>query len=226
MRVGWSKAAALLLVGLAVAPGHETITTKLTWSKEVSRVVLRRCGGCHRPEGGAFSLQSYAEARPWSKAIAEEVLNRRMPPSRAVRGFGELRHDLGLSAEEIHLIADWVEGGSPEGDVSLLPAGIKGAEPGGRLLGLRRAFRGEFRLGGAMTILGVELGEMAEGQSFKLVGEMADGERVPLLWIEGYSRKAISVYEFARPVRLPVGAVIRAYPAAGVRLRLITGSGR
>jgi hypothetical protein len=226
VRVGWSKAAGLLLVGLAVSPGHETITTKLTWSKEVSRVVLRRCGGCHRPEGRAFSLQSYAEARPWAKAIAEEVLNRRMPPSRAVRGFGELREDLGLSAEEIHLIADWVEGGAPEGDVSLLPSGMKGVEPGGRLRGVRREFGGELRLRGAMTMLGVELGEMVEGQSFKLVGEMTDGERVPLLWIAGYSRKALQAYEFASPVRLPAGAVIRAYPAAGVRLRLITGSGR
>jgi hypothetical protein len=225
MRVAWIRLAGLVLAPL-VALGHETITTKLTWSKEVSRVVLRRCGGCHRPEGRAFSLQTYAEARPWAKAIQEEVLNRRMPPWRAIQGFGEMRHDMGLSGEEIHLIADWVEGGAPEGDSNLLPVGIRGATPPAALEGVRRAFRGFMRLSEAVTILGVELGAMAEGQGFKLVAEMGDGERLALLWIEGYSSKAISGYEFAAPVRLRAGTTLRAYPSGGVRLNLVTGSGR
>jgi hypothetical protein len=60
--------------------GHETITTKLTWSKEVSRVVYKRCASCHRPEGKAFSLLTYEEARPWAASIQEQVLRRQMPP--------------------------------------------------------------------------------------------------------------------------------------------------
>ena len=78
---------------------------------------------------------TYAEARPWAAAIKEEVLERRMPPWGAVKGFGEFKDDQGLTQEQIELIADWVEGGAPEGDPKLLPkvpefAGS--AQPGSR----------------------------------------------------------------------------------------------
>ena len=45
-------------------------------------MMYKRCATCHR-EGGIsrrFSLMTYEEARPWAKAIKEEVLERRMPP--------------------------------------------------------------------------------------------------------------------------------------------------
>ena len=44
-----------------------------------------------------------------------------MPPFAAVKGFGDLTDDQALTQEEIHLISDWVEGGSPEGEPSLAP---------------------------------------------------------------------------------------------------------
>jgi hypothetical protein len=213
-----------LPVGLAC--GHEVITTKLTWSKEVARVVYNRCAGCHRPEGKAFSLLKYEEARPWAKAIQEEVLRRRMPPWNAVKGFGEFRHDLGLSQEEIHLLADWVEGGAPEGDPNLMPSTAKQPVEIARMRGVRREFRGSWTLGGAVRLLGVEMGRMAEGTSFKLVAELPDGARMPLLWIEGYSAKAHQSYEFAAAALLPAGARVVAYPSEGVRLKLVTGSVR
>lgn len=206
------------------ACGHDVITTKLTWSKEVSRIVLKRCAGCHRDEGAAFSLRTYNDARPWAKAIQEEVLRRRMPPSNAVKGFGELRHDLGLSEEEIHTIADWVDGGAPEGDPNLLPSGVKAVEPAPPLKGLRRSFRGNLKLAAPLRLSGIEMGAMAEGTSFKLVAERPDGTRQPLLWIEGYSKKAVQTYEFPARIALPAGTLLKAYPADGVQLRLITGS--
>ena len=208
-----------------LACGHDVITTKLTWSKEVSRVVFKRCVGCHYPEGKAFSLLKYEEARPWAKAIQEEVLRRRMPPWNAVKGFGEFKHDLGLSEEEIHLLADWVEGGSPEGDANLLPVVPK---PCGlaarRTAGMRIPFRGSLSLKEGMDLLGVEMGAMREGLSFKLVAERMDGTRIPLVWIEGFSAKAARVYEFAEAVPLPAGTRVRAYPAEGVLVNLIRGS--
>src|SRR4051812_11822963 len=78
----------ILLAGISYA--HEPITTKLTWTQEISRIFYKRCVSCHR-EGGAspMSLATYDEARPWAKAIKEEVLERRMPPWGAVRGIGE-----------------------------------------------------------------------------------------------------------------------------------------
>ena len=103
------------------ASGHERVTTKITWSREIARIVYARCLTCHRESGRAFSLSTYAEARPWAVAIKDEVLTRRMPPWNAVKGFGRFKNDLGLTQEELALIAAWVEGGAPEGDPMLMP---------------------------------------------------------------------------------------------------------
>src|SRR5437773_2329990 len=105
----------MLAAGMPLS-AHDPITTKITWSREVSRIVYARCLGCHREGGAAFSLATYAEARPWAKAIKEEVLVRRMPPWNAVKGFGQFKGDRGLAQEELSIIADWVEGGAPEGN--------------------------------------------------------------------------------------------------------------
>ena len=57
------------------AQGHDIITTKITWNREISRIVYARCAACHRQGGTAFSLMSYQEARPWAKAIGKKCLN-------------------------------------------------------------------------------------------------------------------------------------------------------
>src|SRR3982074_2290855 len=103
------------------AHAHDVITTKITFSREISRLFYKRCTSCHREGGTAFSLVTYQQARPWAKAIKEEVLERRMPPWGAVKGFGSFRDDQGLTQEDLELISAWVEGGAPEGDPALLP---------------------------------------------------------------------------------------------------------
>src|SRR5262249_47280101 len=113
-------AAATLVFAVAIS-AHDVITTPITFSREISRLVYTRCASCHRPGGTAFSLTTYEAARPWAKAIKEEVLERRMPPWGAVKGFRAFRDDQGLTQEQIELISDWVEGGAPEGDPVLLP---------------------------------------------------------------------------------------------------------
>src|SRR5687767_7300477 len=100
---------------------HDPVTTSLTWSQEISRIFIKRCVSCHRDGGSApMTLTSYGEARPWAKAIKEEVLDRKMPPWGAVKGFGEFRNDASLTQDEVLRIAEWVEGGAPEGDPQYL----------------------------------------------------------------------------------------------------------
>ena len=102
---------------------HEPITTKVRFNKELIRILQRNCLSCHHPGGIAFSLATYDEARPWAKAIKEEVLEKRMPPWRAVKGYGEFRNAPSLTQRDIDLIVNWVEGGAPKGDDKDLPAG-------------------------------------------------------------------------------------------------------
>jgi mono/diheme cytochrome c family protein len=112
-------------VGLSPIPAtaHTPITTKVRFNKEVIRIFQRNCLGCHRPGGIAFSLATYDEARPWAKAIKEELLQKRMPPWLAVRGYGEFRNVPPLTQRDIDLIINWVEGGAPKGEETDLPPG-------------------------------------------------------------------------------------------------------
>ena len=106
---------------LPLAFAHEPITTRVRFNKEVVRVFERNCLGCHRPGGVAMSLATYEEARPWAKAIKEEMLEKRMPPWHAVKGYGEFRNAPLITQREIDLIVNWVEGGAPKGDDKDLP---------------------------------------------------------------------------------------------------------
>lgn len=102
---------------------HEPITTKVRFNKELVRILQRSCLGCHHPGGIAFSLATYDEARPWAKAIKEEVLEKRMPPWRAVKGYGDFGNAPSLTQRDIDLIVNWVEGGAPKGEDKDVPAG-------------------------------------------------------------------------------------------------------
>lgn len=123
-RVAALLAIAVFLLAFALpSQAHDPITTKVRFNKEVIRVLQRSCLGCHHPGGIAMSLATYDEARPWAKAIKEEVLEKRMPPWRAVKGYGEFRNAPAISQHDIDLIVNWVEGGAPKGDDKDLPPG-------------------------------------------------------------------------------------------------------
>ena len=97
-------------VAVAVVAAHDPITTRVTWSGEISRIVQARCVTCHSPDGrGPMSLKTYEDARPWARAIKEEVMTRRMPKWHAVRGYGDFSNDPSLSAFEIALVAAWAD---------------------------------------------------------------------------------------------------------------------
>ena len=115
-----------LAIAVALAAGvnaHEPITTKVRFNKEVVRVLQRNCLSCHQTGGIAMSLETYEEARPWAKAIKEEILEKRMPPWHAVKGYGEFLNAPSLTQHEVDVVVNWVEGGAPKGDEKDLPSG-------------------------------------------------------------------------------------------------------
>ena len=106
---------ALSLEPFAVAlSSHNPITTKVTWTREISAILERRCVSCHRAGGYAgFSLTTYDDARPWAVAMKEEVLAGSMPPWGAAPGVGHFANDRRLTRHEQELVAAWVDGGAP-----------------------------------------------------------------------------------------------------------------
>jgi len=89
----------------------------ITFHKDVGPLLWRHCAGCHRPgEVGPFPLLSYRDAAKRAGFLAEVAQSRRMPPWRAVHGYGDFVDASRLSRHELATLARWAELGAPEGD--------------------------------------------------------------------------------------------------------------
>lgn len=213
------KAFFLLFSAVAFSlSAHDVITTKITFSREVSRIFYKRCISCHRDGGAAFSLVTYDQARPWAKAIKEEVLARRMPPWGAVKGFGNFRDDQGLTQEDLTIIAEWVEGGAPEGDSRLVPVVPRfstGRDEAPPPRSPEIALDGAFALRKATTLVAIRPNKLADGTSVKIVAERPDGSIEPLLWIANHRSGFNRTYVFSDPLEFPAGTRVVEFPAAG-----------
>ena len=198
----------LVLFALAatVLPGHDFYSTKITWSREIARVVVKRCLGCHQAGGKAFSLATFEDARPWAKAMKEEVLNRRMPPWGAVKGFGEFKNDPSLTQEEIGLISDWVEGGSPEGEKIYLPQMKSPLFSSAAVKGRSLELTGSLVLKQATRVLALEPKQL--GAATRVVAELPDGSVEPLLWVLNPAQAVHREFQYDSAVALPKGARI------------------
>lgn len=209
----WTVSAALISSAV-VASGHDVITTKITFDREIIRIINARCASCHREGGSAFSLLTYSEARPWAKAIQEEVLERRMPPWGAVKGFGEFRNEQALTPEQIELIADWVEGGAPEGEPKDLPEPPKGPVPAAPLHGAGKVvLSGDYKLLHPLILAGILPKKVAPDLSFQVTAELPNGSIQPLLWLQPYKPAFGHAFWFRVPLPLPQGTVIRGVPS-------------
>jgi hypothetical protein len=120
-----SLAFGAVVFALSIAPDASLMAQRPaasppTFNKDVAPILFNNCVTCHRPSQIApMALMSYAQARPWARAIKDKVLKREMPPWRADERFGTFRNDRRLSAEQIKTIADWADAGAPEGDTPL-----------------------------------------------------------------------------------------------------------
>lgn len=219
--------AAIVIIGVcASAQAHDIVTTPVTWNREISRIFYSRCAACHREGGTAFSLVEYKETFPWRTAIKEEVLERRMPPWGAVKGFGDFRNDQALTPEQLELITSWSQGGSPEGEAKdqpptdKLPEMMKdslwyGAAPnaGRHAVPGEVVVSGDFKLIKPFTLDGLYPQNVPVRGSFQIIAELPDGRVEPLLWLEGYQQQFAHAFLFRTPVQLPAGTLITGIPA-------------
>jgi mono/diheme cytochrome c family protein len=187
---------------------HDRITTKVSWARDIAPMVEARCASCHRPDGRApMSLLTYDDARPWAKAIKEEVLARRMPKWHAARGYGDFLNDRSLSPFEIALIVAWVDGGAPKdlpAKTPALPAAApappsapKGAReitlpcnnrplPPGRLVAVRP--------------------RLQRGASAGISVQLPGGRQEIVAWIRDFDPEFEDTYWLRRPVALAAGS--------------------
>ncbi len=208
---------------------HDVITTKLTWNREIARVVYKRCAACHREGGAAMSLMTYDEARPWAKAIRDQVVARTMPPWGAVKGVGSFQNDPSLTEVEIQMLVAWVEGGAPKGDDDSLapkvPATPKiSAAPrtASRAVAHKsQPVEGDFQLDHPMVLQGVRPEALADGQSMLVDAWLPDGQIEHLIWLRDYRKEWTRDYLFRVPLKLPVGTTVHVKAPAAAKADLI-----
>jgi len=207
----------LIAFTVSLTQAHDIITTKITFSKEISRLIYKRCATCHHEGGAAFSLLTYDEARPWAKAIKEEALERRMPPWEAVKGFGEFRDDRGLTEEELETISAWVEGGAPEGDPKYLPSRPKltaWQDPPAPKGSSEVVVGDGQKIAATSKVLAIRAKNLKAGASVQIIAIRPDSSVEPLLWIYQYNPAFHRTYYYVSPVALPAGTRIEMSPSA------------
>jgi mono/diheme cytochrome c family protein len=113
MRAIAVTATIIVAMGTVLAAAEDTPS----YNKNVGQLLFDNCASCHRPNQVApMSLLTYAESRPWARAIKAKVESREMPPWFADPRFGKFSNDSSLSEEAIAMVVAWVDAGAPEGD--------------------------------------------------------------------------------------------------------------
>ncbi|HXW05485.1 MAG TPA: cytochrome c [Vicinamibacterales bacterium] len=232
MRRRWIAAALLAASApAALLFAHDPLTRRVTWNGDVARIVQARCVRCHTEDGrGPMSLATYEDARPWARAIREEVIARRMPKWHAARGYGEFRNDPSLSPFEIALVAAWADGGAPRGpevDVtSAEPAPAGAALPGppeGKVR-RRRISCGARRLPPGRLLAFRPI--LEKGASVGLGLRAKEGDQLVLGWIRHFDPEFPETYWLRTPIDITAGTVLVTDAARPCAIELVFSAPR
>jgi hypothetical protein len=221
--VRFAFVAAVLVIAATSLLAHDPITTKITWEGEIKRLVEARCVSCHSAGGRApMALTTYEEARPWARAIREEVLTRRMPKWHVVRGYGDFSNDPSLSPFEVALFAAWADGGAPKvlppkpgattpptvvptfrsGDTRDSRSGDMRASQSGPDTPLRSVdvpcSARSFPVG---RLVGLRPA-LVKGGDLRVTVTAADGTKHPLLWLRGFDPAFAETYWLRKPLQV------------------------
>jgi hypothetical protein len=193
-----------------IVTAHDPITTRVTWNGEIARLIQARCVECHASGvKDSIALATYEEARPWAKAIREEVLTRRMPIWRAARGYGDFSNDPSLSPFEIALIVAWADGGAPKGtdavnkQVETDKAKGSRRERGAKPRQISLPCRDQPLPPGRLLAVRPQL---TEGGSVGIAVRQPDGTREIVAWIRNFEAKFATTYWLRTPVTLRKGS--------------------
>lgn len=112
-----------LWISTAVGAVALAADAPVTFNKDVLPVLQANCQTCHRPgEVAPMSLMSYAEARPYARAMKNAVVTGKMPPWFADKSVGHFKNDKTLSADAVRVLSAWADAGAPEGNAKDKPA--------------------------------------------------------------------------------------------------------
>jgi len=95
---------------------------KVTYAEHVAPIINKHCISCHRPgEVAPFSLVGFDAAKKQHTMIASAADAKRMPPWKAVEGYGDFKGENRLSAQEIAILKKWSIQNAVRGDAKKEP---------------------------------------------------------------------------------------------------------
>src|SRR6187402_3835484 len=98
-------------VSLTVRGAAQSQAPVPTFTKDVAPILFKNCTTCHRPgEIAPMSLLTYEDARPYARAIFEEVRDGHMPPWHADAPDGTFSNERKLTAAEKDILSRWANG--------------------------------------------------------------------------------------------------------------------
>ncbi|MFM7467487.1 MAG: InlB B-repeat-containing protein [Crocinitomicaceae bacterium] len=93
-----------------------------TWSNDVAKIMYGNCTSCHHPGGIApFSLTTYDDVSPMAAWLEQNMNNNNMPPWSADKNYKSYVHQRVLSEADKQTFSDWVDAGTPSGDLRFEP---------------------------------------------------------------------------------------------------------
>ncbi len=222
------QATGLAIVALAMSvsrhvDAHDPIFGKVTWTRDISRIFQATCVGCHKAgESATMPLSTYEEARPWSSAIRQQVLSRRMPVWHAARGYGDFLNDPSLSPFDIALIVAWVNAGAPRGDdpprSPVQPVALdQRAPPPASSTRQTTLACSEQPLSGRLLAISPTL---AQGAAAGITALLPNGQREVVAWIRDYDPRYPTTYWLRNPLRLPRGSRLTIEATGACRLTI------
>lgn len=201
--------------------GHDIITTNLTYTHDISRIVARHCLSCHGAQS-TIPLTTYEEVRPWAVGIKEQVLSRAMPPWGAVKGFGNFKPDESLGQEDIMTIAAWVIGGAPKGDPSLLPKPNTLSSTAKNTAGRSLMATTKLLLDAGVRAVAIHPEPSHAIASARIIATLPNGRVEPLVWLYRFDPKWQRTFVFREPLDLPKGTLVES--SEPLRFRLDTAN--
>ena len=118
----------LAVVGIAFGANHKTKTPKLqipknvTYAEHVAPILNSHCTSCHHDGAVApFSLVGFDASKKQGANIAAATEGKRMPPWKAVHGYGDFKDENRLSESEQAILNKWAATGEKRGDAKKEP---------------------------------------------------------------------------------------------------------
>jgi thiol-disulfide isomerase/thioredoxin len=116
-----------LAVGCTIFRDHPVLTTAssvgtVTYAHDVAPILYGNCVVCHRTgEAAPFALETYQQAKTWAGQIKDYTARHQMPPSKAVKGYGDFCDQRVLDDRQIATLAKWAAIGAPAGNLKAAP---------------------------------------------------------------------------------------------------------